>query len=202
MPTLVDVANMALQAVAVDPISDVDEESEQARQIKLCIIPEIRTQLESYPWSFAKKSAQLSALGDAPLFRFARAFQLPGDFLRLIEFEDNWVFLPMQYDVDVEARPPYEIMERTIHTDLEAPLGITYIADCAETPGLWSPSFVNVAAMAVAVRVAYTLTKSDGAVKLAKALYDDAVKTARRNNAIQRPPMQRPDSSWLIARRL
>ena len=195
------VINLALQSIAANTIADPDEDSESARQAKICYDQVIRREMETHPWHFAKAQATLPAIAGAPVFKFARSFNLPSDFLRLIELENRWVFSILR-NVDTDPVPPYEIQGRAILTDFDAPLNIGYIADKTEDPSLWPPSFVQTAAMALAVRLAYPLTKSDGAVKMAKENYAEALTSARKNNAIQKPPENIPDGSWMAGRGL
>lgn len=195
------VINLALQSIAATTISDPDEDIESARQAKICYDQVVRREIELHPWYFAKRQATLPANATAPTFKYARAFNLPSDFLRLVELEDKWVFSTLR-NIDVAPKPAYEIQGRAVLTDLDAPLNIGYLADVTADPTIWPPSFVQVAASALAARLAYTLTKSDGAVRLAKENYAEALAFARRNNAIQSPPVVFGDGSWMAARGL
>lgn len=195
------VINLALQSIAANGIADPDEDTESARQARVCYDQVIRREIATHPWHFAKEQAALPANAGAPLYKFARSFNLPSAFLRLVELEQRWVF-SMLRNIDTNPVPPYEIQGRAILTDFGAPLNITYLADKTDDPSLWPPEFVQAAAMALAVRLAYPLTKSDGAVKMAKENYAEALTSARKNNAIQRPPEQMPDGSWMAARGL
>jgi len=195
------VINLALQSIAANGIADPDEDTESARQAKVCYDQVVRREIATHPWYFAKEQAALPANAGAPLYKFARSFNLPSAFLRLVELEQRWVF-SMLRNIDTNPVPPYEIQGRAILTDFGAPLNITYLADKTDEPSLWPPEFVQAAAMALAVRLAYPLTKSDGAVKMAKENYAEALTSARKNNAIQRPPGQMPDGSWMAARGL
>ena len=195
------IINLALQSIAANTIADPDEDTESARQAKICYDQVIRREIETHPWHFAKKQATLQAIADVPTFKFARAFNLPSDFLRLVELEDKWVF-SMLRNIDTNPTPVYEMQGRAILTDFDAPLNIGYLADKTDDPSTWPPSFVQVAAMALAVRLAYPLTKSDGAVKMAKEGYAEALTSARKNNAIQMAPANIADGSWMAARGL
>lgn len=196
-----NVINLALQSIAANTIADPDEDTESARQAKICYDQVVRREIEAHPWYFAKAQATLPANAGAPTFKFAYAFNLPSNFLRLVELQDRWVF-SMLRNIDTNPIPAYEIQGRAILTDLAAPLNIGYLADKTDDPSLWPPTFVQVAAMALAVRLAYPLTKSDGAVKMAKESYAEALTMARKNNAIQMAPANLPDGSWMAARGL
>ncbi len=195
------IINLALQSIAANTIADPDENTESARQAKICFDQVVRRETALHPWYFAKKQASLPALAGAPTFKFALSYNLPSDFLRLVELENKWAFSNLR-NVDANPTPAYEIQGRAILTDFTAPLNIGYLADKTDDPSTWPPEFVQVAAQALAVRLAYPLTKSDGVVKMAKESYAEALTAARKNNAIQMPPANLADASWMTARAL
>ncbi len=53
---------------------------------------------------------------------------------------------------------------------------------------------------ALAVALAMPLTKSEGMVSLAEKLYQKELARAKKSNAIQMPPQNMPDNSWITAR--
>lgn len=193
------VINNGLQIIGADRISDPNEASESARQAASVYDQTVREEIQKQAWLFAKAQIRLPASATAPTFRFARAFTLPADFIRLVELEDRWVF-SVARGVDTDPVPPYEIQGRAVFTDLGAPLGITYLRDVSADPMVWSPMFSAVVSAALALKLAMTLTKSDGMVSLANKRYLQDLKEAKRTNAIQLPPQQIPDGSWIAAR--
>ena len=86
MNTNTDLANRALAHIGEMRISDIDDaENKAARVCKGCIHQVIDEVLREHRWNCAIKRVALSQLALAPEHGFARAFQLPGDFLRLLE---------------------------------------------------------------------------------------------------------------------
>lgn len=199
MLTRTQIINNALQVIGANRIEDPSEESESARQAAGVYDQIVREELEKQAWSFAKAQGQLPANSAAPLFRFARAFTLPADFIRLVELEDRWVFNTIRY-ADVDPTSSYEIQGRELLTDLGAPLRLTYIRDVSGNPSVWPPVFTAVVAKALAVSLAMPLTKSEGMVSLANKRYQQDLREARRVNAIQKPPAHIPDGSWVTVR--
>jgi hypothetical protein len=193
------VINDGLRAISANLIADPDEDTESARQAKGVYEQVVRTELEGQAWYFAKDQASLPALADAPIFKYARAFNLPSDFLRLVEIEGRWAFSIIR-GVDTEPLPDYEMQGRAILTNLGAPLNIGYLRDVTSDPTLWSPAFAGVVSAALAVTLAMPLTKSEGMVSLAEKLYQKALRRAKTANAIQMPPQNIPDGSWITAR--
>lgn len=193
------VTNDGLRHISANLIADPDEDTESARQAKGVYEQVVRSELEAHAWFFAKKQAILPQNGEPPLFRFQRAYNLPPDFVRLVELEDKWVFSVIR-GIDVNPIPPYEMHGRAILTDISAPLRITYLRDVAADPTLWTPLFANCVSAALAIRLAMPLTKSEGMVSLASKIYGSELTRAKRSNAIQMPPAQIPDGSWITAR--
>ncbi len=194
------VINRALQLIAADTISDPDESSASARAAKLEYDAVVRAELAAYPWYFAKTQAQLAQNADAPLFKFARGFTLPPDFLRLVELENRWVFTIDRPVADVNPLPPYELQGRSLLTDFAAPLKISYLRDVADETTIWHPLFEEVVVVALAMVLANPLAKSTTQVEMMARLKRARVNEARRVNAIQRPPDHAPDGAWMVSR--
>lgn len=196
-----EVINAALLAIGVRPIADPDERSEAAYRAKDVYNTVVRSELEKYPWFFAKRAVRLAASATAPLLHYERAFLLPTDFIRLVELEDRWVFDVLRGTPNVDPIPTYVVTDRYVHSDFAAPLGISYIADLTEDPPLWTPLFTRAVTYALAEALAFPLTKSDGVTERMSRLYDKAVTAARRSSAMQQPTQHVPDGSWLASRR-
>ena len=62
MLNVTDVCNMALAHIAKGRISNIDEQSELARQCKLFYEPTRKELLRSYTWGFAKRVSKLAEL--------------------------------------------------------------------------------------------------------------------------------------------
>lgn len=194
-----DVANNALRVIAAQHVTDYDEDTESARQVRGCYEQVVRGQLERYPWFFAKKRTQAAANATAPAWKYAYAYTMPSDFLKLVELEDSWVF-DLSFTLASEAIPAYEMVGRTVETDMTAPLKFTYIRDLSADPTLWSPLFADAVAAALAIELAPPLSKSDSAVERAVKKHREAIMAARRSAAIQSPPQRLADDTWLTAR--
>lgn len=194
------VINRALQLIAADTISDPEENSASARAAKIEYDAVVRSELSAYPWYFAKRQAALPASADAPLFKFAYSYTLPADFLRLIELSERWVFTVDRAGIDTNPIPPYELHGQAIMTDLTAPLNITYIRDVTNEPPIWHPLFEDVVVASLGMMLATPLAKSASEVDKCAKMRVAKVREAKRVSAIQRPPAQIPDGSWMVAR--
>lgn len=193
------VINNGLRLISANLIADPDEDTESARQAKEVYDQVVRSELEAHAWFFAKEQTALPENAIAPIFKFAHAYNLPSDFVRLVELDGRWVFSVIRH-VDVNPVPIYELQGRAILTDLTAPLNIAYLRDVSSDPTVWTPLFGNVVSAALAVALAMPLTKSEGMVSLAEKLYQKELARAKKSNAIQMPPQNMPDNSWITAR--
>lgn len=193
------VINNGLRIISANLIADPDEDTESARQAKEVYDQIVRSELENHAWFFAKAQTALPENADAPLFKFNHAYNLPADFVRLVELDGKWVFSVVRH-VDVNPVPVYELHGRAILTDLTAPLNIAYLRDVSSDPTVWTPLFGNAVSAALAVALAMPLTKSEGMVSLAEKVYQKELARAKKSNAIQMPPQNMPDNSWITAR--
>jgi len=86
MTTNTDLANRALAHIGDMPISDInDVENKAARTCNAFVQAVIDETLREHRWNCAISRATLSELSTPPKFGFSHAFQLPADFLRLLE---------------------------------------------------------------------------------------------------------------------
>lgn len=199
MLTRTSVVNNALRRLGAVQISSIDADVEQARQASAVYDNVVRSELEAHCWFFAKKMAKLPASAVAPEYKYALAYPLPNDFIRLVELEGKWAFSTIR-GPDANPIPLYDLVGRTLMTDLPAPLTVMYIQDVSADPTVWSPLFVNVVASALALELAMSLTKSQEQVDLCAKRYQSDLDRARKSNAIQRPPQPMPDNSWVLVR--
>ena len=83
--TEADVCNQALARLGAEKILGLDDGSKGARYCRLFYEQTRDEVLRSHPWNFAMKREVLIRLTDDPPFGWGRQYQLPGDFLRLVQ---------------------------------------------------------------------------------------------------------------------
>lgn len=84
-----DICNNAIGRIGAQRIMDIDDQaSKSARICKNTYELTLRELLRMAPWNFAKDRVQLAELSTAPAFGWAKQFQLPTDFIRLVKFND------------------------------------------------------------------------------------------------------------------
>ena len=120
-----DVINLAAtymsEARSIDPETDTGE---TARTLNFLYDSSRKQVLRSHTWASAKVDIQISADSVAPLFKWARAFTLPVDWVRNVSISET--------DIDFIQCPRYEIKGRKLLTDEAAPLNLTYITDLTD----------------------------------------------------------------------
>ena len=86
--TIIKICNMALTMAGEPTITSLAESSKSARICDLRFADVRDSVLRAHPWNCATKRASLAQLEDAPAYGFTYQFQLPADYLRLVEVED------------------------------------------------------------------------------------------------------------------
>ena len=151
------ICNLALGEVGDSySIMDINETSNQAAVCRLFFEPTRDALLRSHPWSFARSLADLSALSADPVFGWDYQYQLPADFIRLVEFNglDAW---RTEDDFQVANGPEGGLV---LLTDEDA-ASIVYIKRVTDA-NLFDPLFVEALTLRLAMRVCTKLTKDDG----------------------------------------
>lgn len=195
MASKIEIFNQALIKVGSDPVVS-EQDSKGSRTLAAIYEVKRDAELAAHPWTFAITRAKIPASSTASAFGWARSYPVPAGFLRLVEVGQFWVM----YDAGQPARTLFEIEGRAILTDEASPLSIRYVQRI-DNPGLFSPLFVEALACRLALEIAEPVASASAADKQALQLaYREALATARRANAIERPPQPAPDTSWWTAR--
>jgi hypothetical protein len=198
MPTQIDCINRALLKLGEEPIISLGVETKTERTVSAVYTTLLRAELQRNRWAFAVELASLALLADAPAWGFDKAYQLPGDCLSLIWVDGAGRDENAQSFIDVDSSP-YRVMGRQIHTDLDAPLPIRYIA-FLDNPDVWDAAFFEAFALRLAYEMCETLTQNPQKRGMLWSEYLGVVAQARRLAAIQEPPTGIPDGAWLQAR--
>jgi hypothetical protein len=150
-------------------------------------------------WKFSIARAALPALSTAPISGYAYQYQLPVDYLRLVEGGDIVATADLTDYRGGDGAALYSIEGLKLLTHLGAPLDIRYIAKITDV-GLFNPSFAEALASRLAYEGCERITQSDSKRQLAMNDYKLAIHEATRANAIEAPPQSMADDSWLVSR--
>lgn len=150
MTSVVQIANEALQLIGETSIYSLDSESTQAQEVKL-VWPSVRDDvLRSYAWNCATKRAKLIRLSETPSYGYKYSYQLPSDYMQLIEEENDSEFIREQDKLITNSDS----------------ISIKYIYRESDTTK-YDPNLVKVMVYSLAVRLAHTIT---GSVSLSERL--------------------------------
>lgn len=206
MSNRTEVINRALIKIGANTIASPSEESEQARKASAVFKTLAQGELRRQAWSFAKKRATLAPLADTTLGGqdFSTGYGLPDDCLRLISLNGNWVFSSIR-EMNDGLAPAYAIEGRTLLTGVsgrtsEGAAYIVYVSDVSENIAVWDANFVEAFACRLANELTQSITKNMTLKQSLKQDYVEALKEAKRTNAIELPPQTLPDESWILAR--
>lgn len=198
MASVIQVANRALTKLGSARITSLDDDVKAARSIKSCFEDLRDDELRAHRWSFAIKRTSLAALSSTPAFGFQYQYQLPADFLRIDQVNDQYPATVMDNYIGAEAND-WVLEGGLILTDFEAPLPVRYIGQVTD-PNLWDINFREALASRIAMEICEDLTQSDTKKQNAKEDYKRAIIQAIRTNSIERLPQMPPDDQWVIGR--
>lgn len=177
-----DICNNAIGRIGAQRIMDIDDQdSKSARICKNAYEINLRELLRLAQWNFAKDRVQLAEISTAPAFGWAKQYQLPTDFIRLIQFNDidAWQDDPSDF---------FEIEGRKLLTDEETARieYIKFVDDPNQYDALFTKALVVLLASEIAVpirqdeAIAGRLLVEFTSLKLPEARKTDANEKKRR----------------------
>lgn len=196
-----EIMNRACIMVGANTIAAPTEESEAARKLSAVWSSIVRAELRRQAWNFAKARATLAPLLVNPGSpQFGAGYTLPSDCLRLVWLDGAWVFSTIREAGFSGYFPSFGIEGQTLLANGGGAANIVYIRDVSENPGLWDATFVDAIACRLAAEITQSIAKNQTLKQSLKQDYVEALKEAKRTNAIELPPMLLPDESWVLAR--
>ena len=198
MTSEVAIANRALQLLGADSIISLSEDNNRARTLRIAYEPVRDAEQHRRRWRFCIKRAQLAALSAAPDFGYSYQYQLPNDYLRLIEGGDIASAVDLS-DYRSQSSAAYSVEGDRVLTNYGAPLSIRYLARITDT-SKFNASFVEALSARLAYECCERITQSNEKRNLAERQYKDALKEARQANALEVASESIADDAWIIAR--
>jgi len=194
----VAICNRALHKLGAGTITSLSENKEKARVMNVAFEPVRRAELRRHRWRFSIKRASLAALAAAPDSDYSFQYQLPNDFLRLIE---GGALTNMADLTDFRASSTalYSVEGGKILTNIGAPLPIRYIADITDA-SLFDSCFVESFAARLALESVERITESTTKRADLAQDYRTSIREATRANALEVAAESSADSEWVTAR--
>ncbi len=198
MASDVDIANLALTKLGDVRIASFDDNVKPAREI-LAVYDLLRDKLQRrYVWNFCKTRENLAADVDTPAFDFTYQYTLPSDCLRVLMAADYYPRISLS-DANGSPGQDYRIEGRKILTRDSGALPLLYLKRVTD-PTQFDAAFVDAFAAFLAYNLAEPLTQSNTKRDAALLDYNLAIRDAVRANAIENPPEELQDDTWVIAR--
>ena len=180
----VQIVNRAIQKLGGKRITSLADDSTEARELNVGYADLRDAELRANRWKFAIKRTSLAADSDDPAWGYDYAYSLPSDYLRMLEVQDD-------HDYRIEAGK--------ILTDAGAPLYIRYVYR-AEDPAQMDPLFRESLSARIAAEFCEKFTGSNTKIGAMMDWYKLTLAEARKINALEDPPEELREDSWITAR--
>lgn len=198
MPSVVDVANRAIQKVGGQPITALTDASVSARAVNRCYEVVRDRLLRGNNWNFAIKRVKIAASATDPAWGYDKQFPLPADCLRLINIDG--------YEGVNEALGSYGINESDymvesnhILANSTGPLSIRYLARI-DDPNEMDEIFQELWASGIAVEIVEEVTQSNTKKEALLRDFQMLSAEAKRGDGIETPGEALFEDSWVMAR--
>lgn len=186
MATGVSICSNALLMLGAQTINDFNEPLDRAK-LAANLYPTVREGLlRAHPWNCTIKRALLAPDATPPAFGYANQFELPADFLRVLEVGQAG----QQIDYLVEGR---SILANAVSVELR----YVYLNEVENT---WDASLVELLTLAMAAVMAYPITQSTALADKMDAKLAMAKKVARAVDGQEDPPQTLGDERLYAAR--
>lgn len=190
MASITDIYNRALQKLGAKRVVSPTQDSPSARACNSCYDSLRQSELRSNHWNFAIKRAQLAADGiSPPIGGRQNNFQLPSDFLRLLEPYPELLLNDLDWQIEGQK----------ISTNDTGPLQIRYIWDVQDA-NFMDSMFREALASKMALEMCEELTQSNTKKDALSKDYAQTISEARRINAFENVSGVPPEDTYLTVR--
>lgn len=187
MASEVSICNSALQKLGGSAIVSLTEDSVNARECNRCYVDMRDAELRAHVWNFARKRVTLSADSAEPDSDvFSYQFTLPADYLRVV--------LPQRTNLDWTIEGG-----KLLTNDGNSLADFVYVRRVTDA-NLMDPLFRDSLACRIALQICEKVTQSSSKKEGIRQDRKDALREARRINAMQRYPGEADTDSWETAR--
>lgn len=192
MPSQIGIYNKALRAIGESRLTALTDPVKAATLLNDAWADTYAGEFEANPWSFAIKRTSLAASATAPAFEWEYAYPLPADCAFVIDCPEldrrQWT---------IENTDD----QKTILTKFNygQALNVRYTARIDDV-SKWSQLFADAVALKLAMEICESISQSNSKMEVAASRYTDAIRMARRTNAIELPPVDRLEDDLVLVR--
>ena len=180
----VDICNAALIKLGANTITSLTENSPAARRCATVYPQQRDLLLRGHFWNFATKRKTLAQLSATPDFEYDFQYQLPTDFIRVLEIYNY-------------PTAKFKIEEDRLLTDLSS-VQLVYIRKVTD-PNKFDPSFTQALAGALAVELSYSLAASPTLAQIVQRQAKDLLRKAKTIDSQEGSPINTRATSWIDA---
>lgn len=192
MSTGVSICSAALLQLGQQPIANFTQPGDHARLCANLYPLERDSILRENDWNCATKRVVLAPLGTVPAFGYAKQFQLPSDFLRLVSIGDYRIGTPQCQQFKVQGRV-------VLASGTTLPIEYVFRNDQEAT---WDSKLVELMTARMLWKLAYPVTKSTSLRDELKAEYMAMARAARAIDSQENPSEALSDDFSLLNGRL
>lgn len=193
MSSQVSIFNRALIKLGEATVLSVNDNLKPARTLLSMYDATRDAELRAHTWNFSIKRARLSALVATPEWGWDLQYELPSDFLRLVQVNEFYV------RTGIKQTTPFALEGNRILTNLQAPLAIRYVSRVTDTTK-FDALFVDALSCKLAMEACEALTQSQSKFQTVASQYREAIQRAVATDAIENPPDELSWGSWLQSR--
>jgi hypothetical protein len=194
----VQIANRALQKLGEQSIIALNEDTTRAQEMNRAFGSVRDGELNRHRWRFSFERVSLPALVAVPIADYRYQYQLPGDFIRLLEGGSIASVVDMS-DYHGGTGMQYSIEGRKLLSNIAAPITIRYIKRVTDTT-LYTPAFDEAFAARLAYETCERITQSPERKKDCLTDYRIAIREAVLAQALEVASEAQADDSWVLAR--
>ncbi len=144
MASEAQICSAALAMLGQTPISSLSQNAPRAEKCNAVFSMLRDAELGSHNWKFATVYVDLSRVDETPDFNYDYSYQLPGDFLKLTQPDDNTI--------------EYRIVGDKLYTNADE-IGIEYIKQVTDS-GSFSVQFTDLLTARIAKELAWGITNN------------------------------------------
>lgn len=185
----VELCNRALQKLGAARITSLEENSVNARAVKLAYETLLSVELQDHPWNFAIQRYSVAEDLVPPAWGRAKSFTMPAGYLKI---------LPPYPEQNYNYRDWIEESGKIITND-GTPLQVRCVMAITDASKM-SALFRDMLAARIAWDCAEQLTQSNSKNAQLEAAYEKAKNRAKRHNASQNVPMESVTDTWITGR--
>lgn len=198
--TDVDVCNLSLASLGLDPISSLSDTTQEARTCNSFYSLMRDNYLTEHDWSFAEKILELTEIDPLPdgYEQFDYGYEYPSDCLKARAIVDG----------ETKLEWPFIIQNRVIAGPANEKFLLTDLADAylrytvaLEDPDLFSATFLNAFSKKLAFEISWPLTKDAKVQKQAFDQFALADNFAKQKDSSEQLPVT-PPPTWFQTRGL